>query len=306
MDNKVKEFYSKDLCRSYGLKHFGKDILLKKPCSLESVKKNSFFYVTRYSVKLFDKISKVENLFIIFSDSINLDLIPKNISYTVFSNPRQLFFEITDKNFVKEGKVNKTYIDPSANILGNVKIGKKVYIGRDVIINGPCKIDDGVHISENSFIDSNTTIGKNTFICSQVLIGKESLSLRNDGSLNKQNSHIGGTKIGRNCRIGLNSFVSKGTIDDTVLSDNVMIGEYVSIAHNVQIGKNSVLTVGSRVCGSVKIKNSCWLGPNAIIMSQVNLTNNVKLAAGAVLHTDASKSGTYLGNPAKLLKIKKS
>ena len=130
------------------------------------------------------------------------------------------------------------------------------------------------------------------------------MSLRKENKLFKNNKHVGGVIIGKNCRIGSRSFISKGTINDTTIKNNVILAEKVLIAHNVEIEKNTVVTVGSTVCGSAEIGENCWLGPNCLIMNHVKILSDIKIAAGSTLFSNAEKKGTYIGHPAKIIKIK--
>ena len=87
------------------------------------------------------------------------------------------------------------------------------------------------------------------------------MSVRYNNNVPEQNIQMGGIVIGENCRIGMNSSVSRGSIDDTIIMSNVSYGEN-NIGHNAR-PKNCVFTVRSTVCGSV-IAENCWFGPHLI------------------------------------------
>ena len=174
----------------------------------------------------------------------------------------------------------------------------------NTIIDGNCVIKDNVHIGKNCLIIGPCIIGENTYLNSNVLLGEESLSIKYDGNIPSQTVQLGGISIGQNCKIGMNSSISRGTIDDTIICNNVMIGEYVHIGHNSIVKDNCVLTLKSSICGSVILDENCWLGPHSVILSQVKVAKNIKLAANSVLYSNVSREGTYLGNPAKLFSKK--
>ena len=197
----------------------------------------------------------------------------------------------------------KAYIDPEAFIGKDVEIGQNVSIGPGAKIIGKSVIEDGVSVGPNALIIGNCKIGANSVIASGVIIGEESLSIRYEEEQQYQNLQLGGVIIGKNSRVGVFSTISRGSIGDTILEENVFMGEYTHVGHNSFISSHSVLTLRSSICGSVQINKPCWLGPHSVILNGVKVTEKIKLGTGSVLQSNAKKSGTYFGNPAKILRF---
>ena len=292
---------SKEICKALSLPHLGNSIQIDAYTTADQPKNNSLLFIKSNSSKNLNKLSKHENSFFILPKDMEDEYsIDKKNSCTFHENPRKIFFEILKIYFSDEANPS---IDSSVKISSNTEIGKKVDIGPGTSIIGECIIEDDVTIGSNSLIIGPCRIGSKSSVASGVIIGEESLSISQEGKKNFQNSQLGGVIIGKNSRIGVYSTISKGSIGDTILGENVFIGEYVHIGHNSKIASNSIFTLRSSVCGSVVIEKRCWLGPHSLILNGVRVSEEIKLGANSVLQTNAKKSGTYFGNPAKMLKF---
>tara|TARA_Y100001980_G_C14554578_1_gene341492 strand:- start:4011 stop:4901 length:891 start_codon:yes stop_codon:yes gene_type:complete len=293
---------SKDICQKFDLTHNGEEVFLNNVSSLFNPRNKSLIFIKDKS-----SLSKELHSNLIDKKDIFL-LLPKNCSdykilhsHTFIENPKNIFFSIIEEFFTK--KNNSEYISSSSKIDKKTKIGKNVFIDSNVSISGECSIGDNVRIGKNSLIIGPCSIGNNTSISSNVIIGEESISVRYENGKPFSNPQLGGVVIGDFCRIGFNSAIAKGTIDDTIVGNHVLTGEFNSIAHNSVIGDNTVLTVRTTINGSSKVGKNCWFGPHSTIMSYVNIGDNITLSANSVFYSSVSKQGTYIGNPAKLFKV---
>ena len=86
-----------------------------------------------------------------------------------------------------------------------------------------------------------------------------------------QFKHTGCIKIGDNVEIGPNSIIHRGTMGETVIKDGVKMGAMTNIAHNCEIGENTVFAVGVILNGSVTIGSNCWVGSGALIRNGVSI-----------------------------------
>ena len=277
---------SKQISDKLKISHFGNTVSVNKPSSLDNPKDNSIVFLKKYSKNNIKKIAKKNNIFFILpEDSPKKELIAMGITFSLCKDSRQTFFSTIETFFSNKNNF-LTLISPESSISANTKIGKNVFIDSNTIIDGDCIIEDNVYISKNCLIIGPCVIGKNTRLDSNVLLGEESLSIKYHGNIPSQNIQLGGISIGENCKIGMNSSISRGTIDDTIICNNVMIGEYVHVGHNSTVKDNCVLTLKSSICGSVILGENCWLGPHSVILSQVKVAKNIKLAANYVLYSN--------------------
>lgn len=298
---KLKMISSKEICDSLHLVHFGKDIKVDSYTTLEQVKKNSVVFLKNNSEKSIKKLKKHRFSLLVLPESMkDFDDIDRTCSYVFHQDTRKVFFDIIDKFFIKSLKPS---IDPSAQISKLAEIGSNVFIGRNVIIDANSIIGDNSFIGAGSQIIGPCKIGTNASISNGVIIGEESLSIRYEKDMQYQNPQLGGVKIGKDTRIGIFSSISRGSIGDTILGDNILMGEYAHVGHNSVISSKSVLTIRSSICGSVTIEKPCWLGPHSLILNGVIVKEEIKLGSNSVLQTNVKKKGTYFGNPAKLLKF---
>lgn len=113
--------------------------------------------------------------------------------------------------------------------------------------------------------------------------------------------HLGRVVIGHKVQIHNNVCIDRGVIGDTVIGDGVKIDNLVHIAHNVKIGKNTLIVAGAVIGGSVEIGENCFIGMNASIKQKVKIGNNVTVGAGAIVLKDVPDDVTVIGNPAYAL-----
>jgi UDP-3-O-[3-hydroxymyristoyl] glucosamine N-acyltransferase len=292
---------SKTVCNKMKITHHGKDVLFDKLSSYNNPKNNSITFLSKFSDSSYNKIINQKDIFLILPSNISKIFKSNAHAYCFSDNPKHTFFQIAEL-YLNTSK-QKSHISQSASVSSSVEIGSNVFIDKNAIVEGDCIIGDNVYIGKNTIITGKCVIGHNTYLGSNVLLGGSSLSVKYTDSVPSQNIQMGGIKIGENCRIGMNSSVSRGTIDNTVIMNDVLMGEYVHIGHNAQISNNCVFTIRSTICGSVNVRENCWFGPHSLVLSQVEVGKNIKLASNSVLYSNVSREGTYLGNPAKFFNI---
>jgi UDP-3-O-[3-hydroxymyristoyl] glucosamine N-acyltransferase len=211
-------------------------------------------------------------------------------------NPRLEFIRIVNTFFTKKidwGIHPTSIIHPDAKIAERVFIGPFCYIGNSVI-------DEGSVIYGNAYIYDNTTIGKNVLIHAGAVIGADGFGYaRNNAGIWEKFQHLGGVIIKDNVEIGANACIDRGTLGNTIINEGIKIDNLVHIAHNIIIGKNSMIIAHATICGSVIIGEGCWIGPCACIKDGVKLGNNVNVGMGAIVTRDIADGLTVLGSPAK-------
>ena len=221
-----------------------------------------------------------------------------DITYILVENPRLCFAKLLTKYYKKPTKFE---IHPTAIIGKNCKIGR-VSISPHVIIGNNVVIGDNTIIYPNAVISDNVKIGKNVVIKSNTTIGQRGFGFEFD----KKNTpvvipHVGSVVIGNNVEIGACTTIAQGTLKNTIISDYVNIDDHVFIAHNVKIGKRTMVVACSEISGSVTIGVDCWLGPNCSIMNQITIGDGVLVGLGAVVIKSVPDKVIVTGNPAKII-----
>jgi UDP-2-acetamido-3-amino-2,3-dideoxy-glucuronate N-acetyltransferase len=147
-------------------------------------------------------------------------------------------------------------------------------------------------------------IGENCIICETAKLGNEGFGFEPDENGNQVFfPHFGGVKIGNNVRIGSYTCIDRGNLKDTIIEDDVKIDNLVHVAHNVKIGKHTLVVAGSVICGSVEIGESCFIGAKSVIKQHIKIGNNVTIGMGSVVTKNIPDGETWAGNPA--VKIEK-
>jgi len=250
-------------------------------------------------------------VFVLFQQFLHNNFRRRNIEYPrssannecIFVDNPRLEYALILNYILRKRKKKKKYYKELENriIIGeNVNIGKEaniepfVFIDHDVQIGDYCTLKSGARICSNVSIENNTIIGQNS------VIGGPGFGIEKDNEGNLiRIPHIGGVIIGNNVEIDALTTIDSGTIEPTVIEDNVMINNHVHIAHNVYIEKNSIITGCCNISGSVHIKRDTWLGPNCPIKNGITIGKNVLVGMGAVVRKSTKDNVVLAGNPAK-------
>tara|TARA_Y100000816_G_scaffold245427_1_gene193422 strand:+ start:56 stop:946 length:891 start_codon:yes stop_codon:yes gene_type:complete len=296
----MKPYLSSYISSEFGLNHYGNDTKIKNASSIYNPKSYSITWSKSIlSANDLNNLESIGNIYIILPDGSNNEYKLKNISYSIVNSPRNTFSNILRKLFQPPKKIG---ISTNSYISKNTIFGENTYVGDFTKISNEVIIGNNCQIGDNCVINGPAEIGNNTEILPGAVIGHDSLGVTIENEVPKIFPQIGGVKIGKNCRIGVNASISKATLDLTEVGDNVMIGDYAHIGHNSKINENSIITAGSIICGKVIIGKNVWVGAGSKILENVKISSNIKVGIGAVVLTDLKKVGTYIGNPAKKIK----
>ena len=163
----------------------------------------------------------------------------------------------------------------------NTFIGEGVTIGNNVKIFPNCYIGDGATIGNDCLIYANVSIyheckvGNATIIHSGTVIGCDGFghAPQKDGSYVKI-PQIGNVVIGNDVEIGANCSIDRATMGSTIIDDGVRLDNLIQVAHNVEIGKHTVIAAQTGISGSTT------LGPNCIVGGQVGFAGHISIAKG--------------------------
>lgn len=201
----------------------------------------------------------------------------------------------------KEGIEQPSFIHPSATIGKNVYVGAFAYIGADAVIGDNTKVYPHVYIGDNVEIGSNNTffpgvkiyydckLGSNITIHSNTVIGSDGFGFapQPDGTYSKV-TQIGNVVIEDDVEIGSNTSIDRATMGSTVIHKGVKLDNLIQLAHNVEIGANTVIASQTGVSGSAKI------GENVIIGGQVGIVGHISVARGTQIQAKSGISRSIL------------
>ena len=142
------------------------------------------------------------------------------------------------------------------------------------------------YISPTAILGENVSIGAHCYIGKNVEVG--------------DNVRLGiGVVLDDGVSIGASCTIDRGVMDDTILGAYVMLDNQVHIAHNVQIGNNTIIAAQVGVAGSTKIGRNCMFGGQVGVADHVAIGDNVIVAAQSGVTKDLDKPQLYIGYPAQ-------
>ena len=214
-------------------------------------------------------------------------------------------------------KGNKHGVHPSAIIDPSASIGEDVYIGAYAVIEAGVKIGANSKIYPHTFLDNNVVIGENTTLYSGVkvydgcvigkncilhsgaVIGADGFGFAPDaqGVYNKI-PQIGNVLIEDDVEVGANTTIDRATMGSTIIRKGVKLDNQIQIAHNVEVGTNTVMAAQSGVAGSTKIGESCMVGGQCGFAGHINIAPKCGFGAKSGIHNTIKESGFYQGYPA--------
>ena len=186
------------------------------------------------------------------------------------------------------------YVGKRAQIGDFTKIYENVYVGDDVKIGSHCIIYPGVRIYPGMVIGNNVVIHAN------AVVGADGFGFAplEDGTW-KKIEHTGNVIIEDDVEIGANTCIDKSQMESTIIRQGVKIDDLCMIAHNVEVGRNTVMAAMTGVAGSTKIGEHCIFGGQSGIAGHITIADNTSLGAQTgVLGSIKTPGQAYMGTPA--------
>lgn len=268
---------------------------------LSNPKYNPYIYSTEATVAIVNKSFVPEK-------EIKVTLIKVENAYKSFSRLLEFYNEVKNN---KTGRENPSFIAESAVIGDNEYVGAYAYIGENVVIGNNVKIYPSSYIGDNVIIGDNTVIfagvkiysetviGKNCKIHSGVVVGSDGFGFAPDENGEyKAVPQIGNVIIEDNVDIGASSTIDRATLGSTIIRKGVKLDNQIQIAHNVEIGKNTVIASQTGIAGSTKIGENCMIGGQVGIVGHITIGNNVKIQAQSGIGKSLKDGEVVQGTPA--------
>ncbi len=247
---------------------------------------------------------------------------PKDNSKTTYievDNPQIAFQIILNKffkpNFKFSGISDSAVIAESATLEDQVSIGENVCIGENctikngttiyhnsVILNN-CEIGENTLIYPNVTIREKTKIGKNVIIHAGAVIGSDGFGFIPDkNGVYQKVPQIGNVVIEDDVEIGANAAIDRAALGTTLIKQGVKLDNFVQIAHNATVGRNTVFSSQSGVAGSSKIGNNCIVAAQVGIVDHIEIGDKIIIGGQSGVTKSLKNPGVYFGTPAKELR----
>ncbi len=185
-------------------------------------------------------------------------------------------------------------IHPNSVIDENVDIGNQTHIGAGSIIGKNSKIGENVFIHANVTLYPDTKISDNTIIHSGAVIGADGF-----GFAPQKNKtwfkilQIGNVEIGKDVEIGANTTIDCAAMGSTIIEDGVKLDNQIHIGHNVKIGAHSALAAGTVIGGSTTIGKRCQIGGGSAISGHLTITDDVVITGKSMVIKSIKEADIY-------------
>lgn len=268
---------------------------------LANPKYTPFVYTTKASVVIIASDFKAES-------PIEATLIRVENPYESFAKLLSMY---NDMQLAKSGIEQPCFIDPTARVADDAYIGAFAYIGKNVSIGKGARIYPNTYIGDNASVGADTTlfagvkvyhncqIGANCTLHAGVVIGADGFGFApQQGSAFKKVAQIGNVVIEDHVEIGPNTTIDRATLGSTLIRNGVKLDNLIQVAHNVEIGQNTVIAAQTGIAGSTKIGSNCMIGGQVGILGHITIGDNVKVAAQSGVGHSLIDGEVVQGSPA--------
>ncbi|PUZ27982.1 UDP-3-O-(3-hydroxymyristoyl)glucosamine N-acyltransferase [Chitinophaga parva] len=265
-------------------------------------KYEEFIYTTQASILIINESLVLEK-------PVSPTLIRVKDAYSSFALLLERFRELTGN---KVGIQQPSYIPSSVKMGQNVFVGAFAYLGENVVLGNNVKIYPNVYLGDNVTVADdailypgvrvydNCIIGARVMLHAGCVIGGDGFGFapQPDGSYKKV-PQIGNVVIHDDVEIGANTTIDRATMGSTVIRKGVKLDNLIQIAHNVDIGNNTVIAGQTGISGSTKIGANCVIGGQVGIVGHIQLADGTKINAQSGLSKSITETNTAVnGSPA--------
>ncbi len=244
----------------------------------------------------------------ILKEPVKATLIKVEDAYSAFALLLRQYQRIIADQMV--GIQEPSYIHATVKKGDNIFIGAFAYLGENVIIGDGAKIYPNVYIGNNVIIGEGAVlhpgvkvyqdciIGKKVIIHAGAVIGSDGFGFapQADGTYKKV-PQMGNVVIEEYVEIGSNTTIDRATIGSTIIKAGAKIDNLVQIAHNVEVGNNTVIAALSGISGSTKIGNKVMIGGQAGLAGHITIGDGAKINAQSGVGKNLKEGQSVTGSP---------
>jgi UDP-3-O-[3-hydroxymyristoyl] glucosamine N-acyltransferase len=270
---------------------------------LANPKYEEYLYKTQASIIIINESQEIKQ-------SISPTIIRVKDAYSAFATILSSYQQMITQQMT--GIENPSYISESAKIGENIFVGAFTYIGANVVIGNDVKLFPQVYLGDNVKVGSNTilypgvkiyhdcSVGKNVTIHAGTVIGSDGFGFAPQESGDfKKVPQIGNVLIEDNVEIGANTTIDRATIGSTIIKAGAKLDNLIQIAHNVEVGNDTVIAAQVGVSGSTKIGNKVMIGGQAGFAGHLQIADGSKIGAQSGIGKSLKKPNTaVIGTPA--------
>jgi len=250
---------------------------------LSNPKYTQYIYDTKATIVLVNEDLELEH-------PVSCTLIRVKNAYECLAKLMQMYAQSLPK---------KTGVDPLAFVSPSAQIGKDVYIGPFTYVGEGVKIGDGTRIYPNVTIYDGSQIGKNVTIHAGAVIGADGFGFAPNTEGYEKIPQLGIVIIEDDVEIGANTCVDRSTMGQTIIHQGVKLDNLIQVAHNCEIGENTVMSAQVGMAGSTKIGAWCMVGGQAGFSGHIHVADRTMVGAQCgVIGNTKGDGETLIGSPA--------
>ena len=271
-------------------------------CFLANPKYEHYLYTCKASVIIINKSFELR-------EPVSATLIRVEDSYQAIASLLDLFN--TMKSEKKKGRSWR------ASVAWSARLGRGVYVGPGAVVSKKVRVGEGSQIHPQVYLGESVTVGKNCILYPGVrvyrgcvigdncivhantVIGADGFGFapKEDGTY-KKIPQTGNVVLEDNVEIGANCTLDRSTMGSTVIRKGAKIDNLIQIAHNVEIGENTVIAAQAGVAGSSKIGANCMIGGQVGISGHITIADGTKIAAqSGIMSSIKAKDSVVMGSP---------
>ncbi|MCT4614207.1 MAG: UDP-3-O-(3-hydroxymyristoyl)glucosamine N-acyltransferase [Marinifilaceae bacterium] len=269
---------------------------------LANPKYEHYIYTTKSSIVIVGKDFKP-------SQELHCSLIRVEDPYQSIASLLEMYEEMKPK---KIGIEQPSYVTQGVELSDDVYLGAFAYIGRNAKIGKNVKIYPHAYIGDNTVVGDNTIIysgvkvyegcriGSDCVLHAGVVVGGDGFGFAPSSANDyKKVPQVGNVIIEDKVEIGANTCIDRATMGATIIRKGVKLDNLIQVAHNVEIGENTVIASQTGVAGSAKVGKNCMIGGQVGIVGHLTIADEVKIAAQSGIARKISKEGQVVqGSPA--------
>jgi UDP-3-O-[3-hydroxymyristoyl] glucosamine N-acyltransferase len=200
---------------------------------------------------------------------------------------------------------------PTAVVAGDAHVGEGCWVGAQAVIESGAVLGAGVFVGPGCVIARDARVGDGSRFAAQVHVGPRVvigarcqvqpgavIGSRGFGNARgpqgwEEVPQLGSVRIGDDVEIGANTCIDRGTIEDTVIEDNVRLDNLIQIAHNCHIGAHTAIAACTGIAGSARIGRRCMIGGAVGIAGHIEIADDVVVLGRAMVTGSIAQKGIY-------------
>jgi UDP-3-O-[3-hydroxymyristoyl] glucosamine N-acyltransferase len=269
---------------------------------LANPKYEHYLYTTKSSIVLVNKS-------LVLSRKVTATMIRVDNAYESFASLLQMVDQSRPR---KKGIHPTAVIEPTAKVGSDVYIGAYAYIGENAIVGDNCSIYPHVYLGDSVKVSKGCTLypgvkiyhecvlGESCTIHAGTVIGSDGFGFAPQSETEFMKiPQIGNVIIEDHVEIGANVAIDRATMGSTIIRKGVKLDNLIQVAHNVEIGENTVIAAQSGIAGSAKMGKNCMVGGQVGVVGHSRIADGTKIGAQAGIAGNVRKENSVLiGTPA--------